>query len=155
MALGTPLGRAVTVGARFALVTERPRVETDIASERGGKGNEGKVGEAMGNSVGKVDVRSGTQRVSAVSRRHRHSLTSTLSFQKMSQTTLSPHTQAPLVTRQWPSEEELDAIVQTSANAQKQWQKVSLDERLKIADKFVVSTSLIFPSHTLQLPPAL
>ncbi|KAG8995023.1 hypothetical protein FRB94_009497 [Tulasnella sp. JGI-2019a] len=54
----------------------------------------------------------------------------------MSQTTISPHTQAPLVTRQYPSVDELDKIIQTAATAQKEWQKIPLDGRIAIAEKF-------------------
>ncbi|KAG8874003.1 hypothetical protein FRB98_008682 [Tulasnella sp. 332] len=55
----------------------------------------------------------------------------------MSQTTISPHTLAPLVTRQYPSIQELDKIIQAVADAQKEWQKVSLNERITIAEKFI------------------
>lgn len=58
-----------------------------------------------------------------------------------SQTTISPHTQTPLVTRQYPSAQELDTIIASSAKAQKEWQKVSLDDRIRIAEKFTVRPS--------------
>ncbi|KAI5121528.1 hypothetical protein M0805_002588 [Coniferiporia weirii] len=53
------------------------------------------------------------------------------------QTTISPHSQAPLVTRTYPSEAELDAVIRTAANTQKSWAKVPLEERIAIGYKFI------------------
>ncbi|KAG8963696.1 hypothetical protein FRC03_002668 [Tulasnella sp. 419] len=54
----------------------------------------------------------------------------------MSQTTIAPHTQKPLVTRTYPSQSELDSIIARSAEAQKKWKSIPLDERIAIATKF-------------------
>jgi len=54
-----------------------------------------------------------------------------------SQTTIIPHSQQPLVTRNYPSEAELDAIVKRAAVAQKAWARVPLKDRLAVATKFV------------------
>jgi hypothetical protein len=56
-----------------------------------------------------------------------------------SQTTITPHNQQPLVTRTYPSELELDAIIRRSSVAQKAWARVPLKDRLAIGAKFVVS----------------
>ena len=64
------------------------------------------------------------------------------------QTTIVPHSQQPLVTRTYPSIEELEKVVLSSADAQKQWAKVPLSTRLTIANKFVVSAVVCLP------PPA-
>ncbi|THH00957.1 hypothetical protein EW145_g7004 [Phellinidium pouzarii] len=53
------------------------------------------------------------------------------------QTTIAPHTQAPLVTRIYPTEFELDALIRTAADAQKSWNRVSLDERISKGYKFI------------------
>ena len=58
------------------------------------------------------------------------------------QTTITPHTQKPLVTRTYPTDEELDDIIQIAANAQKNWAKVPLAERIAIGHKFIVSMKL-------------
>ncbi|KAH8111661.1 succinate semialdehyde dehydrogenase [Phellopilus nigrolimitatus] len=55
----------------------------------------------------------------------------------MSQTTIAPHTQKPLVTRTYPTEAELDAIIQTAADAQKSWSKVPVEERIAIGYRFI------------------
>ena len=55
------------------------------------------------------------------------------------QTTISPYTQEPVCTRPLLSETELDNVVTAAVKAQKSWKKVSLDERIAIAEKWVVS----------------
>ena len=55
------------------------------------------------------------------------------------QTTIVPHSQKPLVTREYPTEAELDQVIQRSAAAQKVWSKVPLKERIAIGHKFIVS----------------
>ena len=55
------------------------------------------------------------------------------------QTTIAPHTQAPVVERTYPEVEQLDKIVDEMCEAQKEWAKVGLEERIKIGWKFVVS----------------
>ena len=57
------------------------------------------------------------------------------------QTTIVPHTQQPLVTRTYPTNPELDGIIQTAAVAQKSWAKVPLSKRIEIGYKFIVSGS--------------
>lgn len=60
-----------------------------------------------------------------------------------SQTTITPHTQGPLVTRHYPSESALDEVIQKSAIAQKAWSKVPLKERIAIGYKFIVCISFL------------
>lgn len=57
----------------------------------------------------------------------------------MSQVTLSPHTQETLVTIQYPSPQELEVAVERSAQAQLLWSAVPLEDRLQVAEKFLVS----------------
>jgi acyl-CoA reductase-like NAD-dependent aldehyde dehydrogenase len=59
-----------------------------------------------------------------------------------SQTTLSPHTQQPLVTRTYPSPAELDAAIAAAADAQKAWARVPLEERIAVGRRFIVRPSL-------------
>jgi hypothetical protein len=54
------------------------------------------------------------------------------------QTTIIPHSQVPLVTRTYPSREELEKVILSSADAQKRWAKVPLPDRITIASQFVV-----------------
>ena len=53
------------------------------------------------------------------------------------QTTITPHTQAPYVTRIYPSPDELGAAIEVSAKAQKGWAKVPLTERIEIGRRFM------------------
>ena len=55
------------------------------------------------------------------------------------QTTIVPHSQKPLVSREYPTEAELEQAVLRSAAAQKQWSKVPLKQRIAIGYKFIVS----------------
>jgi hypothetical protein len=74
---------------------------------------------------------------------HNFSQAQTISERKMSpkiQTTIAPHTLAPVVTRTYPSESELDALVDGMCAAQKEWAKVDLEERIKIGWRFLVSS---------------
>jgi acyl-CoA reductase-like NAD-dependent aldehyde dehydrogenase len=57
------------------------------------------------------------------------------------QTTISPYTQEPVCTRPLLSETELDSVVAEAVKAQKSWRKVPLDDRIAIAEKWVVSTT--------------
>ncbi|KAG9103349.1 hypothetical protein FRC06_011347 [Ceratobasidium sp. 370] len=52
------------------------------------------------------------------------------------QTTIIPHSQEPLVTYEYPSTAELDNIVARSVAAQKLWKNISVQERVKIGQKF-------------------
>ncbi|CCL98460.1 uncharacterized protein FIBRA_00458 [Fibroporia radiculosa] len=54
-----------------------------------------------------------------------------------SQTTISPHNQQPLITRTYPSEHELQAVIKRSASAQVRWSSVPLRDRIAIARKFM------------------
>ncbi|KAI6008718.1 Aldehyde/histidinol dehydrogenase [Pisolithus orientalis] len=54
-----------------------------------------------------------------------------------SQTTISPHSQAPLCTRVYPDESELDEKLQKAARAQKEWQKIDIKDRIAIGHKFM------------------
>jgi acyl-CoA reductase-like NAD-dependent aldehyde dehydrogenase len=53
------------------------------------------------------------------------------------QTTIIPHTQEPYVTRMYPSPDELDAAVEASVQAQKEWAKIPLPERIAIGRRFM------------------
>jgi acyl-CoA reductase-like NAD-dependent aldehyde dehydrogenase len=57
------------------------------------------------------------------------------------QTTISPHTQKPLVSRAYLSQSELDSAIQNASRAQKVWRKVPLEDRVDISRKFVVRSS--------------
>ena len=63
------------------------------------------------------------------------------------QTTIIPHSQQPLVTRAYPSTDELEKVILSSSDAQKKWAKVPLMDRIAIANKFVVSAPVRFPSR--------
>ena len=54
------------------------------------------------------------------------------------QTTITPHTQKPLVSRSYPSEDELGVMIQNASKAQQAWCKVSLEDRVNIAQDFMV-----------------
>lgn len=56
-----------------------------------------------------------------------------------SQTTLIPHNQQPLVIRTYPSLNQLDKYIQNAAIAQEKWARVSLQQRIAIGRKFMVS----------------
>jgi acyl-CoA reductase-like NAD-dependent aldehyde dehydrogenase len=56
------------------------------------------------------------------------------------QTTIGPYTQEPVCTRPLLSAQELDNVIAQAVKAQKAWRKVPLDERIAIAEKWVVST---------------
>jgi len=60
--------------------------------------------------------------------------------QAKSQTTITPHSQKPYVTRTYPTQQELDALIQKSAKAQKAWGRVPVQERIVIGRKFMVGT---------------
>jgi acyl-CoA reductase-like NAD-dependent aldehyde dehydrogenase len=57
-----------------------------------------------------------------------------------SQTTITPHNQQPLVTRNYPSQSELDDIIVRASVAQRAWARVPLNDRLAIGTKFLVCT---------------
>jgi acyl-CoA reductase-like NAD-dependent aldehyde dehydrogenase len=67
-----------------------------------------------------------------------HSVTRAMAFSETTQTTISPHNQKPLVTRDYPSQSELDATINQAAEAQKQWAALSLQERIRIGYRFIV-----------------
>ncbi|KAL4072004.1 Aldehyde/histidinol dehydrogenase [Scleroderma citrinum] len=54
-----------------------------------------------------------------------------------SQTTISPHNQAPLCTRIYPDEAELSEKLQNAARAQEAWKKIDLKERIAIGYRFM------------------
>ncbi|KIJ67250.1 hypothetical protein HYDPIDRAFT_107992 [Hydnomerulius pinastri MD-312] len=56
-----------------------------------------------------------------------------------SQTTISPHSQKPydITTRIYPSEANLDQIIQNAALAQAAWKKKTVKERIDVGNKFV------------------
>ncbi|KAF8736117.1 hypothetical protein AX14_000840 [Amanita brunnescens Koide BX004] len=53
------------------------------------------------------------------------------------QTTLSPHNQQPLVTRTYPSRDQIDGFIRNASVAQKSWAKVLLSDRIAIGRKFI------------------
>ncbi|KAF9004628.1 succinate semialdehyde dehydrogenase [Cyathus striatus] len=55
----------------------------------------------------------------------------------MSQTTIIPHSQKPLITRAYPSPEDLEGIINKAAASQKSWSKVPLAERIAIGFRFI------------------
>ena len=55
------------------------------------------------------------------------------------QTTISPYTQQPICTRPLLSEVELEIVIEDAVKAQKSWRKTSIDERIAIAEKWLVS----------------
>lgn len=60
----------------------------------------------------------------------------------MSQTTLIPHSQKPLVTRVYPSLNHLSDTIGKAKDAQKKWQSVPLQDRIAIGRKFMVQAKL-------------
>ena len=58
------------------------------------------------------------------------------------QTTISPYTQEPVLTRPLLSDTELDNVIDQAVKAQKSWKKVPLDERIAIANRWIVSQSI-------------
>ena len=70
------------------------------------------------------------------------SLTQTFTSVEMSratqQTTISPHSQEPYVTRVYPSEGELDKLIDGAVAAQKAWSTVGVENRIAIGRKFMV-----------------
>ncbi|KAL5480490.1 hypothetical protein ACEPAI_1760 [Sanghuangporus weigelae] len=67
------------------------------------------------------------------------------------QTTIVPHTQQPLITRTYPSESELDAIIKTAADAQKKWAKIPISRRVEIGYKFIEEFKKMVPELPLEL----
>ena len=55
------------------------------------------------------------------------------------QTTISPYTQEPVCTRPLLTQGQLDVVIADAVKAQKAWRKVTLDERIVIAEKWMVS----------------
>ena len=62
-----------------------------------------------------------------------------MQFSSEVQTTITPHTQQPLVSRTYPSKQAVDGAITKSKAAQKEWAKVSLKERIEIGRRFIVS----------------
>lgn len=56
------------------------------------------------------------------------------------QTTISPYTQQPVCTRPLLSEKQLDTVIAEAVKAQKSWKKVPLEDRIAIAEKWLVSS---------------
>jgi hypothetical protein len=55
------------------------------------------------------------------------------------QTTISPNDQAAVCTRPLTNEEQLDVVIADAIKAQKSWKKVSIDDKIQIAEKWMVS----------------
>ncbi|KAK7681979.1 hypothetical protein QCA50_014942 [Cerrena zonata] len=53
------------------------------------------------------------------------------------QTTISPHNQSPYIVRTYPSEKVIESTIKVAKDAQKQWAKVPLKERIAIGHKFI------------------
>jgi acyl-CoA reductase-like NAD-dependent aldehyde dehydrogenase len=58
------------------------------------------------------------------------------------QTTISPYTQHPICTRPLLSPAELDNVIGEAVKAQKVWRRVPLDERLAIAERWLVGRAV-------------
>jgi acyl-CoA reductase-like NAD-dependent aldehyde dehydrogenase len=58
------------------------------------------------------------------------------------QTTISPYTQQPILTRPLLSDTELDNVVANAVKASKAWKKTTVDERIAIAEKWLVGVTL-------------
>ena len=56
----------------------------------------------------------------------------------MSQTTLIPHNQQPLVIRTYPSETQLSKSIERAAAAQEKWARVPLKQRIAVGRQFMV-----------------
>ncbi|KIJ37556.1 hypothetical protein M422DRAFT_177737, partial [Sphaerobolus stellatus SS14] len=69
----------------------------------------------------------------------------------MSQTTIIPHSQKPLITRTYPSSDELKGRVGKAKDAQQSWKKVPLSERIAIGRKFMEEFQAQVPDITLEL----
>ena len=69
----------------------------------------------------------------------------------MSQTTIIPHSQKPLVTRTYPLEHELDAQITLASVAQKQWRGTPLAARIEIGRKFMARRSFPASPHATSL----
>lgn len=74
-----------------------------------------------------------------------------MSFSSVVQTTIAPHSQKPLVERTYPKQEEVSDAIQRAAKAQKEWKSVSLEERIKVAEKFAVGPLSISPDVILTM----
>ena len=64
------------------------------------------------------------------------------------QTTIAPHTQKPVVTRTYPTEAELDVIIQSAADAQRIWAKVPISETGMAITGISVARQVCRNSHT-------
>ncbi|KIJ25567.1 hypothetical protein M422DRAFT_38634 [Sphaerobolus stellatus SS14] len=69
----------------------------------------------------------------------------------MSQTTIIPHSQKPLVTRTYPSSAKLKGSIGKAKDAQQSWKKVPLSERIAIGRKFMEEFQAQVPDITLEL----
>ncbi|KDR72477.1 hypothetical protein GALMADRAFT_158701 [Galerina marginata CBS 339.88] len=69
----------------------------------------------------------------------------------VTQTTIIPHSQEPYVTRTYPSEGELDVIIQNAAVAQKAWSAVPLSERIAIGRRFMDEFKKMGPEIPMEL----
>jgi acyl-CoA reductase-like NAD-dependent aldehyde dehydrogenase len=69
------------------------------------------------------------------------------------QTTIIPHSQQPLISRTYPSESELDLAIKNASEAQKEWSKVPLDDRIAIGRQFMVRSTALYHYYALQLIP--
>lgn len=89
-----------------------------------------------------ANVRKGIMSQIGVKIRFTASLTQTFTPVEMSratqQTTISPHSQEPYVTRVYPSEGELDKLIDGAVAAQKAWSTVAVENRIAIGRKFMV-----------------
>jgi len=59
------------------------------------------------------------------------------------QTTISPNDQSAVCTRPLTNEEQLDVVIADAMKAQKSWKKVSIDEKIQIAEKWMVRRAII------------
>ena len=86
-----------------------------------------------------VNVRKGIMSQNRAKIRFTASLTQTFEMSRATQqTTISPHSQEPYVTRVYPSEGELDKLIDGAVAAQKAWSTVAVENRIAIGRKFMV-----------------
>ncbi|KAF8634813.1 hypothetical protein AX17_004065 [Amanita inopinata Kibby_2008] len=67
------------------------------------------------------------------------------------QTTITPHSQQPLVTRTYPSQSEINSIIDNASTAQKSWSKVALADRIAISRRFMEEIGKMTDEISLEL----
>ncbi|KAH7923587.1 ALDH-like protein [Leucogyrophana mollusca] len=68
-----------------------------------------------------------------------------------SQATISPHNQRLLVSRKYPTEGDLDQVIQRSVQAQKDWRRFPLQDRIAISEKLLEELHTLTDEITMEL----